>query len=253
MAGVAGPRVESVRDLEVYTDTYNSKYNINTGVGLSSTRRSVSKTNDAFAGEIGGSKAIIFDGTNDSIDFSPSVSIAHNQPWTFSVWMYIGNSSSRHRRNLICTRGVADTAGYITYYYDSTTDANGNQITRIRFLVREERTTGGWGHLSLYPGPYGDSYVLTSLQDAYWCNQWHHFVLRKEASRYDIYMDGVYRTGTTRPTSYVNNGLDANSFGGNGRYAGWYGGLSAPKIHRRALSATQIANQYKRFKKRYNR
>ena len=253
MAGHSGPKLKEARDLVVYTDTYNTKYNINTGVGLSSSKRTVSKTNDAYAGTIGGAKSIIFDGTNDSIDFSPAAVISHNQPWTFGVWMYIGNSSSRHRRNLICTRGVSDTAGYITYYYDSSTDANGNPTTRIRFLVREERTTGGWAHLSLYPGLYGSSYVLTAQQDAYWCNQWHYFVLRKEGSRYDIYLDGEYKTGTTRSTGYVNNGLNANSFGGNARYAGWYGGLSAPKVYNKALSAKQILRHYNNFKTRYGR
>ena len=253
MGAHGGPRLEEVGELAVYTDAFNQKRGIEAGIGLSANKRTLTKAGNATRGEYGGVTCITYDGTNDGVDFSPAVSVAHNDPWTFAVWFYIGNSTSRHRRNLLCTRGVADTAGYVTYYYDSSTDANGDQTTRIRFLVREERTTGGWGHLSLYPGPYANSYVLTSLQNDYWCNQWHHFVLRKENSQYDVYMDGVYKTGITRSTGYVNNGLDANSFGANGRYAGWYGGLGGPKIYTKALSDTRIAKLYNKFRKRYGR
>ena len=257
MGAHGGPKLEGLEDLTVYTDAANNKRGIEAGVGLSANQRDVTPVNQAARGIIGGTKALIFDGSNDSVDFSPSVSVAHNDPWTFSCWFYIGNSSSQHRRHLLCVRSSGTNVGSITYYYNSTTDANGDQVTRVRFLIRELRdNTPTWGNLSLYPGIYGSQYVLTPLQDAYWCNQWHHFVLRKgygSDSRYDCFIDGEYRASYTRSTSYVNNGLEANSFGGNSQYSGWYGGIGGPKIYTKALSDKAIARLYKRFANRYGK
>ena len=107
MGAHGGPKVEDREDLAVYTDAASTKGGIEAGTGLSSNKRTLTKAGDAVRGEYGGVTCITFDGTNDGVDFSPAVSIAHTDPWTFTVWFYIGNSSSRHRRNLpgkLCVR-----------------------------------------------------------------------------------------------------------------------------------------------------
>ena len=257
MGAHGGPKLAEAGELAVYTDAFNQKRGIEAGVGLSANQRTLTKAGNAVRGTYGGVTCITYDGTNDGVDFSPAVSIANNDPWTFVVWFYIGNSSSLHRRHLLCTRASgALTTGNITYYYNTSTDANGNQTTRIRFLISEERTAGAQGQLSLYPGPYGSQYVLTALQNDFWTGQWHHLVIRKgysSVSRYDAFLNGEYKSGSTRSTGYVNNGLEVNSFGANGNYAGWYGGLGGPKIYTKALSDSRIAKLYNKFKKRYNR
>lgn len=254
MGGFTGPQVVGKEDVEVYVDTHNQKRGLNAGVGLGKNKKTISKINQAAEGTYGGVKCTSLDGSNDSIDFSPAINISHNNPWTFGVWFYIGNSSTIHRRHLICKRGTSIKPGSISFYYNTSTDANGNQTNRVRFLVAEERTAGAVSQFSFYPGPYGSSYVLTSLQNAFWCNQWHYIVIRKgysSVSRYDCFLNGEYNSGTTRSTGYVNNGLDADCFGGNGSYSSWYGGLGAPKVWSKALTDQQILNQYNRFKKRY--
>ena len=256
MGAHGGPKVEAAQDLAVYTDAYNNKRGIEAGVGLSANQRSVTPVNQAARGEYGGAKCLVYDGTNDSVTFSPAVSIATGDPWTFATWFYIPNHS-RQRRHLLATQSSgALTTGNITYYYNTSTDANGSQTCRIRFLISEERTAGAQGQTSLYPGPYGSSYVLTALQDAFWAGQWHHLVIRKgysSTTRLDCFLNGEYKTGATRSASYINHGLEVNCFGGNGNYAGWYGGMGSPKIYTRALSDARIAKLYNKFRKRYGR
>jgi hypothetical protein len=123
--------------------------------------------------------------------------------------------------------------------------------TRVRIVVYSTRLEGTNTGSSLYPGPYGSSYVETSLQEDYWF-KWRHITIRfdligitEAARRLRIYIDGVSGAATTR-TEGANNTLDlVDRIGVRASSTSpLHADLSKLQIYDRPLSLTEIRQNY---------
>ena len=177
------------------------------------------------------------DGTDDYVS-TPNITIAHNQPWSISMWFKTNQWITN--QGLWGYWSTTSSAGHC--YFRRDTDANGN--IRMRFVIREQRNTG-WSTLSLYPGPYGSSYTSLANQQAWAYQKWMNITITKSTSRtYQAYLNGVYKTGATRSSAYLNNGLQLNALGlcYNGvEGAKWVG---KTLVYDRELSADEVSQIY---------
>jgi hypothetical protein len=175
-----------------------------------------------YTSDNGGS--IVFDGTNDFVSGSNVILTTEG---TLIAWFKTSNTySNNYLLSLPFSSGGNN--GF---------DLGFSGVTTFRGVV----TTTLGGSIEL-------SYITT-----YSDNQWHMAALTYSTSNAVLYYDGIYRTTSTQPSGIlrqtVNGEFNIARFGSFGAYVG--GNISLVQIYNRALSATEILQNYNAQKSRY--
>ena len=163
----------------------------------------------------GNGGSIVFDGTNDYVNVVSATSL--NEPKTIEIWMYITSQQT----GMILSRGIAN---YELYTF---TD----------------------GFVYTY---WGNAFNASTNNPSITLNSWNQFCFTISGATETVYKNGTLigaRTLNTTP-SYSNTGdlnlarRDTNTLYFNGR-------LGNIKFYNRALSATEIQQNYNATKTRF--
>jgi hypothetical protein len=185
--------------------------------------------------------SIVFDGTNDYVDCGNSTIVQLTAAITIDVWLKVNTASN-------FTTAAAKSNG-----------ATGGWTIQLRNLVNEWRfwvnfgvnvlgngTNNGWYYAS-YPKNWND-------------NNWHNFVGMWDGSTKTVrvYIDGIQGTFNAggNPSGESNNIGNYNGSvvigsetGGNNPLNG---NVSSFRIYNRALTASEVLQNYNATKQRYN-
>ena len=190
--------------------------------------------NTSFSSEGGGSWE--FDGTDDRIDCDTFFNIVGSGSlanYSIEVWAK-ADSTLVNYDIMVGSRTTAFSAGgWSILYHNNKAMADG--------------TWGGTGTGRKYP-----SGTITSTDIK---ANFHQFVTTYNGSTVEIYIDGVLGTGHDAGT--VNGGMEANgeemSIGGTEQSAKteWDGWVSSVRVYNKALSATEVLQNYNDQKGRF--
>ena len=168
-----------------------------------------------FSGLNGGSYS--FDGTNDTIVFTKNDIISGTQNFTIDAYI----------------NPVITTAEHIFGNY------NGGNTNGLELYLYQ-------GKVTLY---YGGTFTFSN--PVIYANNWYHVCVVRNINTTNIYINGILDTTGTNSTSVtttrvytIGNGFDYNT-------EAFYGNISQVKIYNRALSATEIQQNYNATKGRF--
>jgi hypothetical protein len=172
-----------------------------------------------FSGLNAGS--IVFDGSNDYIDIPSITSITGN--FTVAVW----------------------------FFTTATTDANFKRLVDLNyatgFWLGRQTNTNNWGGGIIESNePYGIYLPFTN-------GQWHYLVSIRSGSTHILYGDGVSNTiSNTVSTGNLSASslLIAKQPEGGGTFLN--GNISQVQLYNRALSATEVMQNFNAMRERYN-
>ena len=160
--------------------------------------------------------SIVFDGTND-ISIHPSTLYVDN--FSLSAWVYKTSSGIQ------------------------TIIAKGNSSFVLNFYLRIAGNSGF----------YGTNTVFTELAISdLTLNTWNNTVLTYDKTSLKYYLNGVFinqTNATNTPSSTASNTIVGRLGDYNGQY--WTGRIANTQIYNRALSATEILQNYNALKGRY--
>ena len=165
--------------------------------------------------------SIVFDGVNDSIGLSSTLTMSGSFTWIINCKSNIMTGASNRQTYL---------GGLTTWFEQSDQDSlfifNSNELS-----INLELPTG------LIPQ-----------------NTWYNaVVIRKADNTFDFYYNGIkqtLRSGDTTPISGSYNINAVGSIGSGGRY--WNGNIASVQIYNRALSAAEVKQNYDALKTRFN-
>jgi hypothetical protein len=171
--------------------------------------------------------ALTFNGSSDEVNFGDILKFTTSQDFTLEVWVnYIPNSTS-----------------YVPLL--SKEDAS----TGFGYALKVDETYSYNPYLVL-TGPSAYRYANININDGLW----HHIVgVAKSASAtIDMYVDGVLRNGISNLVSWTGTPTsNVLRLGKNVGSAFFKGKLSNSKIYNRALSATEISQNYEAQKSKF--
>ena len=170
--------------------------------------------------------SIDFDGTNDYFQADTNLGITGNSPRTFECWAYIESNTSKN-------------------IMGGCTPSNGKMFDTITWYTN--------GYLRVVGHYYGSGFdTLSSLpsRNTLNINQWNQIINLYDGSDVSIYTNGEFSNSKS---------LTLNSGDGKVRFArGYYspydyfgGRLSSMKVYNRALSSTEILQNYNALKGRF--
>jgi hypothetical protein len=161
--------------------------------------------------------------------------------------------------NLVPTIG----SGNITYsvWFKTTTSQTGGligvrSVSATQCVLVMSNSVGNTG-TNLYMSCYDGSIVRSGATTKTWADgKWHHAVMVHTSTSDTLYVDGVLEKQNTSSAMNINNvqqllvGCNPN---GNTYLSGWVfnGSISNAITHNRALSATEILQNYNTLKNRY--
>lgn len=173
--------------------------------------------------------SILFDGTNDLVEITNSISLSN---FTISVWFKM--------------TGPGNTGGVNNTFYNTLFGINGSR--RI-LLSTSANTVIEEGRILVQMG--GSNY-FSSVATATLTNQWNNVVYSWQPNTATIYINGI--SETPQSNSSV-------TFPGTNLYIGSYsnpvvaymmkGNISQTSIYNRALSSTEILQNYNTTKSRF--
>ena len=192
----------------------------NTSFDLSGFGNTATLVNGTGFGTTGGGM-FVFDGSNDYIDIPSITSITGN--FTVAVW----------------------------FFTTATTDANFKRLVDLNyatgFWLGRQTNTNNWGGGIIESNePYGIYLPLTN-------GQWHYLVSIRSGSTHILYGDGVSNTiSNTVSTGNLSASslLIAKQPEGGGTFLD--GNISQVQIYNRALSATEVMQNFNAMRERYN-
>ena len=172
--------------------------------------------------------SLSFDGVNDSTSVAGTIPIIGTGDFAIECWIYLPNvTPTACWRGLITIGNGFQTAGGITLYAPRYTSP---ENTVVAILNTVNPTIGG------------TSNVNNSI--------WHHVVLTRVSGTLQIYVDTTLEASQSNTANItqtaVTIGRDINC--GNTFYQG---NIASTKIYNRALSATEIQQNYLATKSRY--
>lgn len=175
-----------------------------------------------FNSSNGGS--IVFDGTDDVVSISNASSLNISSQITLEAWIYTTKPSGT--QNVICKSSITQNTGYIYPRTD-----NGWADTVFYLYI------GGWQTLSAtWPG----------------LNNWYHTAGTYNGSTMIIYINGVQATSKSQSGTITTN-TNTLALGDQPGYSEFYGGRTAcARVYNRALSASEILQNYNATKSRFN-
>jgi hypothetical protein len=193
-----------------------------------------------------------FDGVDSRIHMGDVLSTYGNfDSYTANFWIKLNSLTSNNA--LLGNALGSTTVGNISIFSDSIDDT-----VRVRIVVWVTNSTGGNTAVSLYPGPYGSSYVDINLQEEYW-TKWRYITIRFDseievdtARRYRIFIDGESKATTIRNTDLNNSINTSRRIGVRGTTTNPFdGNISLIQIYNRPLSNNEIEQNYNATKSRY--
>ena len=192
----------------------------NTSFDLSGFGNTATLVNGTGFGTTGGGM-FVFDGSNDYIDIPSITSITGN--FTVAVW----------------------------FFTTATTDANFKRLVDLNyatgFWLGRQTNTNNWGGGIIESNePYGIYLPFTN-------GQWHYLVSIRSGSTHILYGDGVSNTiSNTVSTGNLSASslLIAKQPEGGGTFLN--GNISQVQIYNRALSATEVMQNFNAMRERYN-
>ncbi len=212
--------------LVLYLDAANTRSysgSGNTANGLVSGISSSLVNGVGFTSSNNGS--FIFDGTNDGIYFS-----TYNfstSDFTMEVWLKLNAYPPTANSAIIVNRNLSDD-GWLF-------DINSNQKARLYFQNNN-----------------GTAYTIETL-DVINLNQWINLTAIRSNTSLSFYRNGIFQSSTSFPSNYNINSPISNDY--IGRYQSSNGFLSANiskiQYYNRALSATEILQNYNATRKRF--
>jgi hypothetical protein len=228
-----------------YVGTLNTAYDLS---GSGNTATLVNGT--GFTGTNGG--AFLFDGTNDYLEAPHSASLDISGSITVDVWVYMTSLSNSGDPNLLCkysNAGGASNQSWILFkstgnYRSSSPDgltANSNEFC--------------W--LASSSGNYSGALIGTGEQVS--TNTWYNVVAIYNSSteKMQMYLNGQLKTNVTR-TGQTSGVLSTNlrnlQIGGTPLDSErWLQGrIPIARVYNRALSATEIQQNFNAMRERYN-
>ena len=164
---------------------------------------------------------------------------------------YIGGAFTTYKgvsRSRI-SKVLASNANVDTTFLPGTGFSQG--LFRVRYVYVYATTI--YTTLSIYSGPYSSNYVRRDLQAPYFLNKWINFTMTYDPSNRNLraYIDGNLFTNTTLATGLLDDKLDVNRIGmDQGTY--YLGAnISSCLIYNRAISATEVLDNYNAQKTRF--
>jgi hypothetical protein len=188
---------------------------------------------------------ISFDGVDDRVHMDNTLStIGDFNSYTVNFWIKLNSLTSNNA--LLGNASGSTTVGNISIFSDSIDDT-----VRIRIVIYVTNSTGGNTAVSLYPGPYGSSYVDINLQEEYW-TKWRYITIRFDsevevdtARRYRIFIDGESKATTIRNTDLNNSINTSRRIGVRGTTTNHFdGNISLIQIYNRPLTTQEIRQNY---------
>jgi hypothetical protein len=180
------------------------------------------------------SGVFVFDGSGDYISFASAseLQFLNRLPYTLEVWMYPTSNPGASTWTGIFNRedtSVGSRDGYNIYL-------NGGSGTL--YLATERFTTGTQNAIGT---TYNDSDLL---------NIWSHIVATYDGTTLRLYRNGVQLNSTTS-TGNITNATKALEIGRRGTGAYFIGRLNGQKIYNKALSASEIQQNFNAIRGRY--
>jgi hypothetical protein len=232
-----GPKIIST-GISLYLDAANNKSYIGSGTtwtDLSGNNYTGTLTNGpTFSTTNGGN--IIFDGTNDYVDTVNTGTTFQFANVTFTVSLWIKTTSSTG--GIIISKGAtASTAGWL-FQFDSSGTVSG--------------TTKGSDGINTY-----NRSSTATVNNNTWRNIVSVYTTNTTtlgSNTTSIYIDGVLSNGTgTLGGAVYATTTDTIQIGRRPTGAYWSGSVSNIQIYNRALSATEILQNYNATKSRFGR
>jgi hypothetical protein len=194
--------------------------------------------------------SIVLDGTNDTITTPiPLTTLAALSNWTMECWVNIpafptAASPNGYGQTTRCgvLMGAAYYCGCALYWYGN---GSGNDCTMYGYIRGNDayRTTGG--------------YSMST-------NTWYHFafVNSRSDTTMKLYVNGTLHSSVAGPTQEYNSGLTGTAGnigfskaqvdgGGEAVYSNFNCRIGGARIYNRALSASEVAQNFNSLRDRY--
>ena len=174
----------------------------------------------------GNGGSIVFDGTNDYFESNSNIGISGANPRTFECWAYIDSTSNKN----VMGGGNAGAANL----FDTIIWYSGDYLRVV-------------GHY--YSSGYDTISTLPS-RNTININQWNHIVHLYDGSVCSLYTNGVFSNSKTLSLNTTNNVVRmARGFYSPYDYFGGKG--SSMKVYNKALTSTEITQNYNALKSRF--
>ncbi len=174
-----------------------------------------------------GNGSINFDGPSDYAETESNIGISSNDSRTFEGWYYIDDTTDKNIAGYGSTQGGK--------LFDTLIWNNNGYVNVI-------------GH---YYGGGNDTISTLPSRNTINANQWNQIVHLYDGSDVSIYTNGEFSNSKTLSLNTTNSKLRIAA----GQYAGAYnyflGKGSTFKIYNRALSASEVAQNYNALKNRF--
>jgi hypothetical protein len=175
--------------------------------------------------------SLSFDGTNDYVDCGSNNILNFTSSFSVSFWMNntIGNTFEYYVNRWTYSTGV-----YRQWSFDNAQNSN-----RISFRISGNGTDGGT--------------TIISSTNASYSVGWHHICGTWNGLVMNLYIDSSLVAGPTTMTSMVSTPNQKTFIGGGnlGDTLPMSGNIAQVSIYNRALTATEIAQNYNALKSRY--
>jgi hypothetical protein len=175
-----------------------------------------------FNGDNGGS--IVFDGSNDFINFTSLNPITSSSPFTLTSWLNV-KTHSTYGISLFIGNGSGNNSAYLGYVTAAQNGAS-NSIG------------GGFYGINMGSG------ISTNTG-------WHYVVLSYTGNDAYLYVDGVLRVTRNSHIAALTNTSIVIGKANIGTTFSFNGNVGASSIYNRALSPTEILQNYNATKQRY--
>ena len=221
--------------LVLYLDAANTRSYPGVGTTWSDLSRSgnngVLTNGPTFNSGNGGN--IVFDGSNDYVETNNTINISSNQSRTIDVWVYLNNSITRH---VLCSWGG--------FGQDILCNLEVNQVV------------GANTNYPYFAGFNNDAYIAQTIS----LNTWTNLTLTYDTGTI-ISSNGIkmYINGLSKSVLFPNGNRILNTtnskiyigYEGAGSRNPMNGRIANCKIYNRALSATEILQNYNATKTRF--
>ena len=177
--------------------------------------------------------SFFFDGSNDYINLPNSSNLLTfgTNPFSIEFWIYYTSESGI--RTILSNYSDYNT-GYNTYFY------LGVFTYQVLSMVNKVLLLGSSGNF--INNTFGADIVV---------NQWTHIVFTRDGSTFICYKNGLQVSSVSQSNNY--SGVRSTKIGGGvASISTIVGNLPSMKLYNRALSATEVMQNFNAMRERYN-
>ena len=177
--------------------------------------------------------SFFFDGTNNYINLPNSSNLLTfgTNPFSIEFWIYYTSESGI--RTILSNYSDYNT-GYNTYFY------LGVFTYQVLSMVNKVLLLGSSGNF--FNNTFGADIVV---------NQWTHIVFTRDGSTFICYKNGLQVSSVSQSNNY--SGVRSTKIGGGvASISTIVGNLPSMKLYNRALSATEVMQNFNAMRERYN-